>query len=71
VHGGVKVGSRQTPVPFRDGFLPAHLDSGQHAGSGHSPKWVQILHVKAVGIDGRLSEPPAPSRYGAKETDFP
>ena len=33
------------------------------------PKWVQIPHVMAVGIDDRVAEPPAPSRYGAKETD--
>jgi len=33
------------------------------------PKWVQIPHVMAVGIDDRIVEPPAPSRYGAKETD--
>lgn len=33
------------------------------------PKWVQIPHVMAVGIDDRSVEPPAPSRIGAKETD--
>jgi ABC-type phosphate/phosphonate transport system permease subunit len=33
------------------------------------PKWVQIPHVMAVGIDDRVNEAPAPSRYGAKETD--
>ena len=33
------------------------------------PKWVQIPHVMAVGIDDRADEPPARSRYGAKETD--
>ena len=33
------------------------------------PKWVQIPHVMAVGIDDTVVEPSAPSRYGAKETD--
>jgi len=33
------------------------------------PKWVQIPHVMAVGINDRVVEPPAPSRYGTKETD--
>jgi cellulose synthase/poly-beta-1,6-N-acetylglucosamine synthase-like glycosyltransferase len=33
------------------------------------PKWVQIPHIMAVGIDDRMAEPPAPSRFGAKETD--
>ncbi len=33
------------------------------------PKWVQIPHIMAVGIDDRMAEPPPPSRYGAKETD--
>lgn len=33
------------------------------------PKWVQIPHVMAVGIDDQIIERPAPSRYVAKETD--
>lgn len=34
------------------------------------PKWVQIPHVMAVGIDDRAVEVAPPARYVAKETDI-